>query len=128
MTTVKQESLEDVLQHDNVTKSPDLKKSSMEILSELFSTFDAEPPIIVKKEKKDKSDEGHRKSKKNKKKHKHKEKKHKKKSKKKKRSSSSSSLSNHSEVDLANILIKEEQDKADKRIKIEGTSFSLGKV
>ncbi|XP_076252020.1 son RNA binding protein isoform X2 [Rhynchophorus ferrugineus] len=126
MTTVKQETTEEIIKHDNVTKSPDIKKSSMEILSELFSTFDAEPPIIVKKEKKDKSEEAHRKSKKNKKKHKHKEKKHKKKSKKRKRSSSSSSLSsNRSEVDLANILIKEEQDKADKRIKIEGTSFSL---
>ncbi|KAH1027973.1 hypothetical protein HUJ05_001386 [Dendroctonus ponderosae] len=98
----------------------DTNKSSMQILSELFSTFDAEPPVIVKKEK---SHEG-KKSKKSKKKRKHKEKKHKKKSKKKKRSSNSSS-NEDSEVDLAHLLIKQEKDKADEKIKIEGTSLSL---
>lgn len=98
----------------------DTNKSSMQILSELFSTFDAEPPVIVKKEK------GHesKKSKKSKKKRKHKEKKHKKKSKKKKKSSNSSS-DEDSEVDLAHLLIKQEKDKADEKIKIEGTSLSL---
>ncbi|XP_050307702.1 protein Son [Anthonomus grandis grandis] len=100
----------------------DTNKSSMQILSELFSTFDAEPPVIVKKEKRDKTSDTTKKSKKSKKKHK----KHKKKSKKKKRSSSSSSSSSgNSEVDLAKLLIKQEKDKADEKIKIEGTSLSL---
>lgn len=104
------------------------KKSSMQILSELFSTFDAEPPVIVKKEKKEKTEESSKKSKKSKKKHKHKDKKHKKKSKKKKRSSSrssSSSIGGDSEIDLAHILIKNEKGKSEKKIKIEGTSLSL---
>ncbi|CAH0552524.1 unnamed protein product [Brassicogethes aeneus] len=69
-----------------VTDEP--QKSSMEILSELFSTFDAEPPLIIKKEK---DEETTKKHKKGKKKHKHKEKKHKKKDKKRKRDNSSSS-------------------------------------
>ncbi|XP_031334779.1 protein SON-like isoform X2 [Photinus pyralis] len=87
-------------------------KSSMEILSELFSTFDAEPPIIVKKEK----DES-KKRKKSKKKHKHKDKKHKKKEKKRKRSDSSSS--EHSAVDLAELLIKQERLSPEKKVKLE---------
>lgn len=103
---------------------PEINKSSMEILSELFSTFDAEPPVIVKKEKKEKDSEA-KKSKKSKKKHKHKEKKHKKKSKRKRSSSTSSSGSSNGEVDLAQLLIKQEKDKADEKIKIEGTSLSL---
>ncbi|VEN39268.1 unnamed protein product [Callosobruchus maculatus] len=93
-------------------------KSSMEILSELFSTFHAEPPLIIKKEKSDDSGKKHKK----KKKHKHKDKKHKKKDKKRKRSSSSSS-DNNSEVDLAKILIR--QTKAEQKIKIEGTAVEV---
>ncbi|XP_018575013.1 protein SON isoform X2 [Anoplophora glabripennis] len=95
-------------------------KSSMEILSELFSTFHAEPPLIIKKEK---PEESNRKHKKSKKKHKHKDKKHKKKEKKKKKSSSSSS--EDSEVDLAKILIKQEKDASEKKIKIEGTELAF---
>lgn len=87
-------------------------KSSMEILSELFSTFNAEPPVIVKKEK----DES-KKHKKSKKKHKHKEKKHKKKAKKRKHSSSSSS--SNSDLDLAEILIKTERQSPEKKLKLE---------
>lgn len=80
-------------------------KSSMEILSELFSKFDADPPVIIKKEK----DESSRKHKKSKKKHKHKEKKHKKKSKKHKvRNSSESDSSNGSGIDLTDILKSED--------------------
>jgi len=43
--------------YEHVEKKPIIsepKKSSMQILSELFSTFDAEPPVIVKKEKSEK--------------------------------------------------------------------------
>lgn len=87
-------------------------KSSMEILSELFSTFNADPPVIVKKEKDDS-----KKHKKSKKKHKHKEKKHKKKAKKRKRLSSSSS--SNSEIDLAEILIKAERQSPEKKLKLE---------
>ncbi|XP_030762013.1 protein SON isoform X1 [Sitophilus oryzae] len=123
MSVIKRENSD--TNDNNASTTPEINKSSMEILSELFSTFDAEFPVIVKEEKKDKTEEGHKKSKKSKKKHKHKDKKHKKKSKKRKRSSSASSSSDSSEVDLAQILIKEEKDKADKRIKIEGTSISL---
>lgn len=79
-------------------------KSSMEILSELFSTFDAEPPVIVKKEKSE-----HKKHKKDKKKHKHK----KKKEKKRKRGDSESD-----EDALAKVVIKGELS-SPKRIKIE---------
>ncbi|CAH2011065.1 unnamed protein product [Acanthoscelides obtectus] len=93
-------------------------KSSMEILSELFSTFHAEPPLIIKREKSEESGKKHKK----KKKHKHKDRKHKKKDKKKRRSGSSSSGGN-SEVDLAKILIR--QTKAEQKIKIEGTSVEL---
>lgn len=88
------------------------KKSSIEILSELFGTFDAEPPLLIKKEK----DES-KKHKKSKKKHKHKDKKHKKKEKKKKRNESGSST--HSEVDLAALLIKQERQSPEKKIKLE---------
>lgn len=102
-------------------KKPDLPtKSSMEILSELFSTFDAEPPIIIKKEK---SEVSSGKKHKKKKKHKHKEKKHKKKS--RKRHCSNSSSSEGGKVDLAQILIKQEKDFSAKKIKIEGTDLSL---
>lgn len=102
-------------------KKPELPtKSSMEILSELFSTFDAEPPVIIKKEK---SEESSGKKHKKKKKHKHKEKKHKKKS--KKRHHSSSSSSEEGKVDLAQILIKQEKDSTAKKIKIEGIDLSL---
>ncbi|XP_063906203.1 protein Son isoform X2 [Zophobas morio] len=99
-------------------------KSSMEILSELFNSFDAEPPLIIKKEKSDSP----KKSKKSKKKHKHKEKKHKKKEKKKKRENSVSS--ERSEIDLAEILIKQEKESSEKKIKIEGTdiSFNLASI
>lgn len=86
-------------------------KSSMEILSELFSTFNAEPPVIVKKEK-----DELKKHKKTKKKHKHKDKKHKKKSKKRKHSPGGSS---NSEIDLAEILIKNERQSPEKKIKLE---------
>ncbi|XP_019880643.2 protein Son isoform X2 [Aethina tumida] len=86
------------------------QKSSMEILSELFGTFDAEPPLIIKKEKSEK----HKKSKK---KHKHKDKKHKKKDKKRKHSDAESSPD--SQFDLAEILIKNEKEMSEKRIKIE---------
>ncbi|XP_065156175.1 protein Son-like isoform X3 [Atheta coriaria] len=78
-------------------------KSSMQILSELFSTFDAEPPVIVKKEK----DDDVKKHKKSKKKHKHKnkkDKKHKKKSKKKRRKSDNSSSSDTDGIDLSDII------------------------
>ncbi|CAG9827060.1 unnamed protein product [Diabrotica balteata] len=93
------------------------QKSSMEILSELFSTFHAEPPVIVKKEKSEESNKKHKK----KKKHKSKEKKHKKKDKKRKRSvSSSSSLSEKEDkMDLAQILIKQEKEIAEMKIKQE---------
>ncbi|XP_074034056.1 son RNA binding protein isoform X2 [Leptinotarsa decemlineata] len=90
-------------------------KSSMEILSELFSTFHAKPPIIIKKEKSD-NNKKHKK----KKKHKHKDKKHKKKDKKKRHTSSSSS--DNDEVDLAKILIKNEKSLAEKKIKVEGNN------
>ncbi|CAH1100438.1 unnamed protein product [Psylliodes chrysocephalus] len=92
-------------------------KSSMEILSELFSTFHAKPPLIIKKEKSDESSKKHKK----KKKHKSKDKKHKKKEKKKKRSSSSSSISDteNGKVDLEQILIKKEKELAEKKIKKE---------
>lgn len=97
-------------------------KSSMEILSELFNSFDAEPPLIVKQEKSEQVPD--KKSKKSKKKHKHKEKKHKK-DKKRKRSNSSSS-SERSEIDLAEILIKQEKDaSSENKIKIEGTKLSV---
>ncbi|KAK5650990.1 hypothetical protein RI129_002019 [Pyrocoelia pectoralis] len=95
-----------------VPKITEPSKSSMEILSELFSTFDAEPPIIVKKEK-----EETKKHKKSKKKHKHKDKKHKKKEKKRKRSKSITS--EQSAVDLAELLIKQERLSPDKKIKLE---------
>nr|XP_015839551.1 PREDICTED: protein SON isoform X2 [Tribolium castaneum] len=95
-------------------------KSSMEILSELFESFDAEPPLIIKKEKSDSPSS--KKSKKSKKKHKHKDKKHKKKDKKKKRDSSSS---DRSELDLAQILIKQEKESSEQKIRIEGTDLSL---
>ncbi|XP_022919854.2 protein Son [Onthophagus taurus] len=81
----------------------DTQKSSMEILSELFGSFDADPPVIVKKEKGE--DKKHKKSKK---KHKHKEKKHKKKSKKRKRSDSE--CSDNSGIDITGLLIKKEKD------------------
>lgn len=103
---------------ENEDKKPTIPtKSSMEILSELFSTFHAEPPLIIKKEK---SEESNKKHKKSKKKHKHKDKKHKKKEKKRKKSSSSSS--DDSEVDLARILIKQEKD-ASNKIKRGGTDL-----
>ncbi|GJQ81661.1 hypothetical protein Trydic_g8539 [Trypoxylus dichotomus] len=98
-------SLEDQKQ---VTSTP--QKSSMEILTELFESFDAEPPVIVKKEKK-----GDQKKHKKKKKHKHKEKKHKKKTKKHKRSQSCSS--DNSGVDLTDILIKQEKEPSEDKLK-----------
>lgn len=105
-----------------VEKNTDLPtKSSMEILSELFSTFHAEPPLLIKKEK---SEESNGKKHKKKKKHKHKEKKHKKKSKKRHRTSSSSS-EQCTKVDLAELLIKQEKDVSTKRIMIEGTDLSF---
>lgn len=79
-------------------------KSSMEILSELFSSFDAEPPVIIKKEKSE-----HKKHKKEKKKHKHKKKKEKK---RKKRDSDYDKESSPTKV------IKTETN-SPKRIKIE---------
>ncbi|KAK4883564.1 hypothetical protein RN001_006883 [Aquatica leii] len=85
------------------------EKSSMEILSELFGSFDAEPPIIIKKEK----DETKKHHKKGKKKHK-KEKKH-----KKKRKRSDSNSSQRSGVDLAELLIKQERQSPEKKIKLE---------
>lgn len=96
-------------------------KSSMEILSELFSKFDAEPPIIVKEEK---TEEYIGKKHKKKKKHKHKAKKHKKKS-KKRHCSISNSSDEEGKVDLVQILIKQEKDSSAKKIKIEGTDLSL---
>ncbi|KAL3276444.1 hypothetical protein HHI36_011825 [Cryptolaemus montrouzieri] len=90
-------------------------KSSMEILSELFSTFHAEPPLIIKQEKSN-ANKKHKK----KKKHKSKDKKSKKKSKKRKRSSSSSSGNNSSselEFDLAKILIKHEEKSDEKKLR-----------
>lgn len=107
---------EEEVKKPNTSINP--QKSSMEILSELFSTFDAKPPIIVKKEK-----DSSKKHKKSKKKHKHKskkDKKHKKKSKKRHRSCSSSS--SKSSLDLAEILLKSEKDcleQFQKRIKLE---------
>ncbi|KRT86436.1 hypothetical protein AMK59_243 [Oryctes borbonicus] len=98
-------SLED---QKRVISSP--QKSSMEILTELFESFDAEPPVIVKKEK-----SGDQKKHKKKKKHKHKEKKHKKKSKKHKRSQSCSSGS--SGVDLTDILVKQEKESSEGKMK-----------
>jgi hypothetical protein len=95
-------------------------KSSMEILSELFNSFDAEPPLIIKKEK---SDSPGKKPKKSKKKHKHKDKKHKKKEKKKKREHSPSS--DKTEIDLAEILIKQEKESSEQKIRIEGTDLSF---
>lgn len=92
------------------TAVPSVQKTSMEILSELFSSFDAEPPVIVKKEK-----TGEQKKHKKKKKHKNKDKKHKKKSKKRKRSHSCSSDS--SAVDLTEILIKQENDPGEEQVK-----------
>ncbi|XP_044756353.1 protein Son isoform X2 [Coccinella septempunctata] len=96
-------------------------KSSLEILSELFSTFDADPPVLIE----DELSNGSKKPKK-KKKHKSKDKKHKKKSKKRKRSRSRSSSSSSSELefDLAKLLVKQDES-AEKRIKIEGTELSL---
>ncbi|KAJ8983918.1 hypothetical protein NQ317_006722 [Molorchus minor] len=91
---------------ENEEKKPDIPtKSSMEILSELFSTFHADPPLIIKKEKSEESG-----------------KKHKKKKKKKK---SSSSSSDESEIDLAEILIKQEKGLSEKKLKIEGTDLAL---
>ncbi|KAF5270378.1 hypothetical protein FQR65_LT05566 [Abscondita terminalis] len=87
-------------------------KSSMEILSELFSSFDAEPPVIIKKEK----DDIKKHHKKAKKKHK-KEKKHKKKDKKRKRSDTTSSQGLG--VDLAQLLIEQERQSPEKKIKLE---------
>lgn len=82
------------MSEDVKEKKPEIPtKSSLEILSELFSTFHAEPPVIIKKEK----SEDIKKHKK-KKKHKHKERKHKKKDKKRKRSRSSNSSDNDSHV------------------------------
>ncbi|XP_066142273.1 protein Son [Euwallacea fornicatus] len=123
MGTAKQEVDPDF---DEMSQLTDTNKTSSQILSELFGTFDAEPPLIIKKERKEKDTEA-KKAKKSKKKHKHKEKKHKKKSKKKKHisSSSSSSTDGESEIDLAQLLIKQEKDKGDEKIKIEGTSLSL---
>lgn len=86
-------------------EKPDVPlKSSMEILSELFSTFDAEPPIIVKKEKSE-----HKKHKKDKKKHKHKKKKEKKRKKQN---------SDDDEETLTKVTIKSEIS-SPKRIKLE---------
>lgn len=97
-------------------------KSSMEILSELFSTFDSEPPLIIKEEKLEKSiGKKHKKDKK--KKHKHKESKHKKKS--KKRHSVSSSSNEELKVDLAEILIKQEANSSIKKMTIHGTDLKL---
>lgn len=109
-----QESLEPdkiALKRENKPELP--AKSSMEILSELFSTFDAEPPVIVKEEQMEESI-----GKKHKKKKKHKkDKKHKKKS--KKRSHSTSNSSDEKEmVDLAQILIKQEKDLVAKKLKL----------
>ncbi|KAK9884633.1 hypothetical protein WA026_007472 [Henosepilachna vigintioctopunctata] len=109
---------------ENETKPILPTKSSMEILSELFSTFHAEPPIIIKQEKVNEN-----KKHKKKKKHKSKDKKHKRKSKRRKRStSSSSSTSNCSselDFDLSNLLVKQEEQSNEKKIKIEGTELSL---
>ncbi|XP_056640314.1 protein Son isoform X1 [Diorhabda sublineata] len=99
-------------------QKPDIpQKSSMEILSELFSTFHAKPPVIVKKEKLVESNKRHKK----KKKHKSKDKKHKKKEKKKKYSSSNSTSNDETDekLDLAQILIKQEKELAEKKIKDE---------
>lgn len=110
---------EKIVKTEKKTELP--TKSSMEILSELFSTFDAEPPIIVKEEK---IEEHTEKKHKKKKKHKHKAKKHKKKSKKRHFSTSSTS-GEDGKVDLEQILIKQEKDTSAKKIKIEGTGLSL---
>lgn len=99
-----QQSSENSKQIKTEVKDEEPVKSSMEILSELFSTFDAEPPVIVKKEKSE-----HKKHKKDKKKHKHK----KKKEKKRKRGDSESD-----EESLAKVVIKSELS-SPKRIKIE---------
>ncbi|XP_047350453.1 protein Son isoform X1 [Vespa velutina] len=97
------------------------EKSSNEILTELFSTFDADegivspensdqqvPDAIVKAEKKEKTQMEKRK-KKSKKKHKHKEKKH------KKRSKHSSSDSNNSDVESTVSKKKKKHRKKSKR-------------
>lgn len=99
---------------------PDLPtKSSMEILSELFSTFHAEPPLIIKKENSPESvTEKHKK----KKKHKHKEKKHKKKHKKKRRSSNSSN--DDTKINLVELMIKQEKELSVQKIKIESSDVS----
>ncbi|CAG9865315.1 unnamed protein product [Phyllotreta striolata] len=111
--------MSEIKEEENETKPCIPLKSSTEILSELFSTFHAKPPLIIKKEKLEKSEESSKKHKK-KKKHKSKDKKHRKKEKKKKRSSSSSSFSDEAEkIDLAHILIKQEKELAEKKIKNE---------
>lgn len=97
------------------------EKSSNEILTELFSTFDADegivspdnsyqqvPDAIVKSEKKEKTQMEKRK-KKSKKKHKHKEKKH------KKRSKHTSSDSNNSDIESSVSKKKKKHKKKSKR-------------
>ncbi|XP_018318501.1 protein SON isoform X2 [Agrilus planipennis] len=97
---------------------PESLKSSSEILTELFSTFDAEPPLIIKKE------EYAKKPKKNKKKHKHKDKKHKRKSRKRKRSHSDSSCSIEKDIQLniTKVVLKQERETPEKKIKLELSS------
>lgn len=98
-------------------KKPEIPvKSSMEILSELFSTFDAEPPVIVKKEKSE-----HKKHKKSKKKHKHK----KKKDKKRKRANSESD-EELEEGSLTRVVIKSEIT-SPKRIKTDEDEVKVKK-
>ncbi|XP_060523478.1 protein Son isoform X2 [Cylas formicarius] len=122
-TAIKEPKIEKDAQKPKIQEDvEESKKSSMQILSELFSTFDAEPPVIVKKEKKIKG-ETHKKIKKSKRKHKHKDK-DKKHKKNKKRKRSNSLSSNETEIDLAEILIKQEKNVAEKKIKIEGTSLT----
>ncbi|XP_045467518.1 protein Son isoform X2 [Harmonia axyridis] len=108
-------------QDEKDTKPVVETKSSMEILSELFSTFDADPPVLIE----DELSNGTKKHKK-KSKNKSKDKKHKKKSKKRKHSRSCSSSNSSSELDfdLSKLLVKREQS-AEKKIKIEGTELSL---
>lgn len=97
----------------DIEKKEELK-SSMQILSELFKTFDAEPPVIVKKEKHKKSKKKHKhKSKKDKK-----EKKPKKKSKKRKRSISNSSSSSKDSNSEKKIKLEPERVKSDHSEKV----------
>lgn len=81
------------------------EKSSNEILTELFSTFDVDEGIVfplINSDCDDNNDKSKKKKKKSKKKHKHKDKKHKKKSKK-------HSSDTESEVDIDGIINKKKK-------------------